>query len=177
MIWIMKLFGVLAGFAASAGIGPMRCGASLTELVAELGVPLDLGPTSGTSKPRRWPHRFCYGDVELLVCSCRLVDRVSISTWHDSPVEIPGELVPFEPYVTYAQLTGALDRPWERFVWVREEEPTVRTLSDDGVPVEFSFFTELGEIRLHKAYARAEPHDCPPIPPGQPDDGLGLIPR
>lgn len=59
---------VMAELAATGGIGVVRCGASLTDVAAVLGPPMDLGRIR---KRFRWPHRFCYETVEFAVCRCR----------------------------------------------------------------------------------------------------------
>ncbi|GAA2985769.1 hypothetical protein JCM13580A_02440 [Streptomyces drozdowiczii] len=81
----MTAIRILAEFGSSAAIGPMHCGASLSDIAAILGPPWDIGRVS---KRRRWPHLFSYGDAELCVCRCRRVTMISVQTWRKT-VELP----------------------------------------------------------------------------------------
>lgn len=172
----------MALFGATGRLGPLRCSAALADIAAVLGPPMDGGRVS---KRRRWPHRFLYESVELVVCRCRLVERIGVPTWHDDcriPGPQPGQWLSELQGMTFQRLTAALDAtgcPWQR-TYRSADQITVSTDPGD-VTVAFTFITreshagpDLPEPVLDKAHAWRRVHICPPIPPNQPDDGIGL---
>jgi hypothetical protein len=132
----------------------------------------------------RWPHWFGYGSVQLLVCSCRLVNLIIVPARH-TPCEIPGaragELHVVAP-MTYGEIVPAIEAAgsrWEpRDFAGLPEQRTVVTSADRG-RVSFVFATaddhgvSAADPMLDKIVASARPHDCPPVPAGQQDDGYG----
>ncbi|UJB40328.1 hypothetical protein [Streptomyces sp. A1-5] len=172
---------ILAEFAQTARIGPIGCGAALPELVAALGQPFVGDPVDSTS---RWPRWFGYGNLQLVVCRCRLVVQVIVPVWHGE-IEVPDArthaMVSHPSEVTYSQFTAALDAvgcdwrrgqdlPWQ---WTVESEV-------DGIRTEFVFVTTEGHDEppladpvLNKAVSSAF-HDCPPMTPDQEGDDFGV---
>ncbi|MFI9202904.1 hypothetical protein [Streptomyces sp. NPDC053048] len=171
---------VLAEFGLTAKIGPVGCHASLPELVEALGQPFIGDPVS---EGCRWPRWFGYGNLQLVVCSCRLVIQVIIPVWHGE-IEVPDAraqtMVSYPSEVTYSQFTAALDAAgcgWRR----GQDFPGQCTVETevDAVRTEFVFVTMedydgplLADPVLNKAVSSAF-HDCPPIPTGQESDGFG----
>ncbi|WP_377268666.1 hypothetical protein [Peterkaempfera sp. SMS 1(5)a] len=175
----------MAAFGATGTLGPLRCCAALSDIAAVLGPPMDGGRVS---KRHRWPHWFLYESVELVVCRCRLVERIGVPTWHNDcriPGPQPGAWLSELRGMTYQRLTTALDAtdcPWQ-LTYQTDDQITVSTDPGDAM-VAFTFITretydgpELPEPVLYKAHAWRRDHMCPPIPPNQPDDGIGLQPR
>ncbi|MFI6602749.1 hypothetical protein ACIBHX_41405 [Nonomuraea sp. NPDC050536] len=164
----------MAEFAATGGIGPLRCGASLTDLVAELGRPWDIGRVT---KHRRWPHLFSYGDVELCVCHCRTVTMISVQSWRD-PIELPDShsnmITPMRSSVTYEQITSALDAAACRWHPIPGQPSGQTALYTEPHGVNFVFRISESGALLEKAGTWISSHDCLPPPSGLPDDGLGL---
>ncbi|MBB4917463.1 hypothetical protein [Streptosporangium saharense] len=165
---------VMAGFGATGRIGPLRCGASLPDIAAVLGPPWD---SSRISKRTRWPHLFAYGDIELCVCRCRLIISFSIQTWHN-PIELlnprTNTITSFPGHMTYRQITEALDATncrWRPAPYQFPEGVYLQTIPSDVV---FTFRADdKDELLLENAAASINPHDCPPIPIGAPDDSYG----
>lgn len=101
----------MALFGATGRLGPLRCSAALADIAAVLGPPMDGGRVS---KRRRWPHRFLYESVELVVCRCRLVERIGVPTWHDDcriPGPQPGQWLSELQGMTFQRLTLLSTRP------------------------------------------------------------------
>ncbi|MBD0743889.1 hypothetical protein [Streptomyces sp. CBMA152] len=172
-------------FGRTGRLGALHGGAWLTEVAAVHGTPWTGGRVYDK---RRWPHWFGYGDVSLCVCGCRRIEMISIPTWHRKclvPGDRPDRLRRVPP-LTYGMIVPALDTAGVE--WHLDEYPglpqrTVVTEPVDG-RVEFVFTTEeycyesdreipLRTPVLNKIVAAAAPHECPPIPPGTPDDGWG----
>lgn len=76
----------LAALAATGKLGAVHVGVHLTEFVSAYGDPVALGRVS---KKRRWPHRFGYGDLEMVFCRCRTLTSFTIPTWRGE-LELPG---------------------------------------------------------------------------------------
>ncbi|KQV21692.1 MULTISPECIES: hypothetical protein [unclassified Kitasatospora] len=81
----MTALDVLTEFGRTGLIGPVGCRVPLPELAAALGPPWVGDPVD---KRWRWPHWFGYGDLQLVVCRCRLVTMVIVPAWHGE-VEYP----------------------------------------------------------------------------------------
>ncbi|WP_329030482.1 hypothetical protein [Streptomyces sp. NBC_01423] len=165
----------LAEFGSSAAIGPLRCGASLSDITAILGPPWDIGRVS---KRRRWPHLFSYGDAELCVCRCRRVTMISVQTWRET-VELPvlgtEKRATFTGPLTHSQITAELSTMGCRFNPVTLHQPPGQTaLQVEATGVTFTFRTEAGsEPLLTNAGHWSTTHTCPPHPTHAPDDGFG----
>lgn len=173
---------ILAEFGRTARIGPIGCNASLPELVEALGQPFIGDPVH---KKRRWPRWFGYGNLQLVVCRCRLVIQVIVPVWHGE-IEVPdagaNTLVSFPSEVAYSQFTAALDAAgcdWSR----GRDFPGQCTVETEvgGTRTGFVFVTAegydgppLADPKLNKAVSSAF-HDCPPITSGQEDDGFAAI--
>ncbi|MEW2293035.1 hypothetical protein ABZ719_10055 [Streptomyces sp. NPDC006743] len=112
----MQILDVLTGMAKTGRLGPVSIGAEWGDVTAVLGEAWDIG---ATSRRRRWPRLFAYGDLELSVCRCRKVSLISLQTWRDT-VELPPAAVggtgTFPVGLTYRDVVSALDDagcPWE----------------------------------------------------------------
>lgn len=167
---------VMADFGTTGRIGPLRCGASLPDIAAVLGPPWYSGRIS---KHTRWPHMFVYGDIELCVCRCRTVTSVSVQTWYD-PIELlntrTNTITSFPGRMTYWQIIGALDAAGCRWQPAPYQFPGGAYLQAVPSDVVFTFRTDdedEPEPLLENAAVSIDPHDCPPIPAGTPDDGYG----
>ncbi|WP_457031635.1 hypothetical protein [Kitasatospora sp. P5_F3] len=172
----MTALDVLTEFGRTGLIGPVGCRVPLPELAAALGPPWVGDPVD---KRRRWPHWFGYGDLQLVVCQCRLVTMVIVPAWHGE-VEYPvaGTFESELPLSTVLARLDALDVPWTRDDRI-DGQCTVLT-EPGGVTVSFCFTTRddydgplLADPVLNKVVSH-DPHDCPPIPAGTPDDGYGV---
>lgn len=167
---------VLVQFAATGAIGPLRCDGSLHEIAALLGAPRDLGRVS---KQHRWPHRFGYGDAELCACRCRRVQSIHVQTWRES-IELPPP-APGAPTVcsssrfTYAQVMAELRAAGCAVEPIMSQPPGQLAVRAARSGAELVFTTnDEAEPLLEKVGAWVAAHDCPPIPKGTSDDGLGL---
>ncbi|GAA2454058.1 hypothetical protein GCM10010388_49970 [Streptomyces mauvecolor] len=78
---------ILAEFGRTARIGPIGCNASLPELVEDLGQPFAGDRVYAKS---RWPRWFGYGNLQLVICPCRLMVAVS-SSFHGCSPMAPGQ--------------------------------------------------------------------------------------
>ncbi|GAA3424583.1 hypothetical protein GCM10018953_17660 [Streptosporangium nondiastaticum] len=165
----------MAGFGTTGRIGPLRCGASLPDIAAVLGPPWYSGRISERT---RWPHRFAYGDIELCVCRCRTVTSISVQTWHD-PIELlntrTNTITFLSGRMTYWQIIGALDAAGCRWRPTPYRFPGGAYLQTVPSDVVFTFRTDEDEPEplLENAAVTIDPHDCPSIPAGTPDDGYG----
>jgi hypothetical protein len=75
--------------------------------------------------------------------------------------------------LTFEQITTALHRAQCRWT-LHNDSPGSRTLRTQPAGAHFVFDTAVGPAPvLHAASVSGAQHQCPPIPPGQPDDGLG----
>jgi hypothetical protein len=169
----MNLLELLAKFGLTGQVGPIYPGAALTDLAARLGPPWDIGRIS---KRHRWPHLFSYGDIELVACRCRIVTHISIQT-HRQHIELPtlrGGMITIAPgQLTFEQIATALHKAQCRWT-LHNDSPGSRTLRTQPAGAHFVFDTAVGPAPvLHAASVFGAQHQCPPIPPGQPDDGLG----
>ncbi|MFE0700741.1 hypothetical protein [Streptomyces sp. NPDC058872] len=170
---------MLAEFGRTARIGPIGCNASLPELVAALGQPFIGDPVY---QGQRWPRWFGYGDLQLVVCECRLVVQVIVPVWRGE-VEVPDArtngMVSHPSEVTRSRFIAALDAEgcdWNRGLDL-PGQCTVET-EVDGIRTGFVFVTTeghegppLADPTLSKAVSSAF-HDCPPGTPDQ-EDGFG----
>jgi hypothetical protein len=168
-------------FAATGRLWHLYGGASLDELAEVIG---PAGAGGRVHHKRRWPRWFGYHDVQLCVCRCRRIEMIIVPAWH-RPCEVPGarpgvsHVVPAMPY---GQIVAAIESAG--CAWEPEDYPglasqcTVLTRPAGG-RVGFVFVTETGrglplpEPVLNKIVATPEPHVCPPVAPGTPDDGYG----
>jgi len=165
---------VLAAFGSTGRAGMLFPGARLREVAAAYGMPWDIGRIH---RRRRWPHLYSYGDVEFVVCRCRIITAVAVQTWRETmtwpPPTKPGQNITLPARPTFAQMVEALaavDCQWERL------EPsagqcTLRTLPQQ---VDFTFATDEGtEPVLHAASTWSQNHDCIPatdVAKAYPDD-------
>ncbi|NES29701.1 hypothetical protein GCE86_25665 [Micromonospora terminaliae] len=152
---------VLTEFGSTGRVGLLHRGAPLRELVAVHGVPWAIGRVD---RSRRWPHLYAYGDVEIVVCRCRLIASISVQTWRRT-LELPdplrpGQVVTLPARVTHRQLLDALAAAhcqWEPLQPI-EGQCGIRTLPQR---VEFTFVTDLGpEPLLDGAGSWWHAHDC-----------------
>lgn len=172
------LLAIMTELGCRGGIGTLRCGARLPELVTELGPPVDLGRVA---ERHRWPHRFGYDDLELAVCRCRIVTSLSMVVRDGVAPTIPRHAVESAAIPSFAQVVTALDTagcPWVPSARQLPGELTVHTEPAEGMRASFVFGTEddrgTDEPVLAKAGAWiTTAHDCPHVPAGTPDDGLG----
>ncbi|MBR7838605.1 hypothetical protein KDL01_35385 [Actinospica durhamensis] len=174
----MTVIDELVQFGLTGAVGPVRCGALLGEIAADLGAPLDLGRVG---KQRRWPHRFGYGDLELCACRCRRVLSLTVQTWREA-IELPRTgLGPGQWFVRYRERVGQSELMAAlRAAGCAVEEdarpvPGQVTLRALGSGVAFVFGTDHRERALLEcADVWGAGHDCPPVEPGMPEDGFGL---
>ena len=100
----------LAGVAKTGRLGPVFIGARWQDVTAAAGEPWDVG---ATSRQRKWPRLFAYGDLELSVCECRKVTLICIQTWRDV-VELPASIVggtgAFAAAISYSDVVSALEQ-------------------------------------------------------------------
>jgi hypothetical protein len=169
----MNLLELLAKFGLTGQVGPIYPGAILTDLATRLGPPWDIGRIS---KRHRWPHLFSYGDIQLVACRCRIVTHISIEV-HRQRIELPtlqGGMFTIAPgQLTFEQIATALHEAQCRWT-LHNDSPGSRTLRTQPAGAHFVFDTDVGPAPvLHAASVFGAQHQCPPIPPGQPDDGLG----
>jgi hypothetical protein len=152
---------VLAGFGSTERVGLLHPGAQLRHVAAVYGIPWDIGRID---KHRRWPHLYSYGDVEFVVCRCRIVTSVIVQTWRGT-VELPQDVHPGATIVLPARLTfdqvvdalGTASCSWEPLKPI-EGQCGVRTLP---LRVDFTFVTDDGpEPVLHGAGTWSLDHDC-----------------
>ncbi|WP_058041981.1 hypothetical protein [Streptomyces roseifaciens] len=181
----MALLDMMAEVGTTGGIGVLRCGAPLADIAAVLGPAEDLGRID---EPHLGSHRFFYGDVEFIVCRCRVVSAIHISTWYDRPLKLPvpgaNTVVSFPPRMTYRQVTSALDAigcPWRLDTRVPDTQVTVLTepaadswASFTFASIETSDDPALDEPRLYSVGAWTVLHECPPISVDPPDHNSGL---
>lgn len=166
---------ILAEFGSTAAIGPLRCGAELSDLAAALGPPWDIGRVS---KRRRWPHLFAYGDVELCVCHCRRVTMISVQTWRDTidlPVPATKSTATLSGPLTRTQVTDRLTAIGCCVNPVAAQQPPGQlVLGVESTGTTFTFRTEAGsEPLLVSAGHWISTHECTPQEAGAPDDGFG----
>ncbi|MEU8297654.1 hypothetical protein AB0C04_10245 [Micromonospora sp. NPDC048909] len=159
----MGALDVLAAFGSTGRVGLLHPGARLREVVADYGMPWDIGRVD---KRHRWPHLYSYGDVEFVVCRCRIITSVTVQTWRGT-VELPsqaqsGEVIALPSRLTFAQVADALAAAkcqWEQLK-PSEGQSVLRTLPQR---VDFTFVTDEGpEPVLHVAGTWAHDHDCIP---------------
>jgi hypothetical protein len=159
----MDVLDVLAEFGSTGRVGSLHLGADLQELVAVYGMPWDIGRIH---KQHRWPHLYSYGDVEFVVCRCRIVASITVPTWRgtlDLPrMKTATGAVTLPAQVTYSQVVDALTSAhceWEPL------QPTpgqqgLRT-QPQGQRIDFTFTTDAGpESLLHAAGTWYYAHEC-----------------
>ncbi|SCL37595.1 hypothetical protein GA0074692_4721 [Micromonospora pallida] len=159
----MDALDVLAEFGATGRVGLLRPGARLRGVAAAYGMPWDIGRIE---KRHRWPHLYSYGDVEFVLCRCRIITSVMVQTWRGT-VELPSEARPGEVIVlpsrlTFVQVADALAAAGCRWEPLRpiEGQCWLRTLPQR---VDFTFVTDDGpDPVLHGAGTWAHDHDCVP---------------
>ncbi|WP_346119697.1 hypothetical protein [Micromonospora coerulea] len=99
----MEALDVLAAFGSTGRVGLLHPGARLREVVAAYGMPWDIGRID---KRHRWSHLYSYGDVEFVVCRCRIITSVTVQTWRGT-VELPSQAQSGEVIALPARLTSA----------------------------------------------------------------------
>ncbi|MEH1166065.1 hypothetical protein V6V47_11840 [Micromonospora sp. CPCC 205539] len=159
----MEVLDVLAAFGSTGRVGLLHPGAHLRTVVSDYGLPWDIGRIDTR---RRWPHLYSYGDVEFVVCRCRIITSVTVQTWRRT-VELPSqaqssEVIALPARLTFAQVTDALAASscqWERLKPI-EGQRALRTLPQR---VDFTFITDDGpDPVLHVAGTWAHDHECMP---------------
>lgn len=159
----MEALNVLAAFGATGRVGLLHPGACLREVADAYGVPWDIGRIDTR---QRWPHLYSYGDVEFVVCRCRIITSVTVQTWRGL-VELPsqaqsGKSIALPARLTFTQVANALVAAhcqWERLTSI-EGQCGLRTLPQR---VDFTFVTDDGpDPVLHVAGTWAHEHDCMP---------------
>lgn len=159
----MEVLDILAAFGATGRVGLLHPGARLREAVAAYGMPWDIGRIN---RGHRWPHLYSYGDVEFVVCRCRIITSVMVQSWRGT-IELPsqaqsGKVIALATRLTFAQVIDALDTAkchWERL------KPIGGQCGLCTLPqrVDFTFVTDDGpEPVLHSAGTWAHDHDCMP---------------
>ncbi|MCO5994977.1 hypothetical protein [Actinoallomurus rhizosphaericola] len=103
----MDVLDVLVEFGSTGRVGSLHLGAGLHELAAVYGMPWDIGRID---ERHGWPCLYSYGDVEFVMCRCRIVASITVQTWRGT-LELPGEgadtsAVTLPALVTYSQLSG-----------------------------------------------------------------------
>jgi hypothetical protein len=178
---LMNPLKLLAQFGLTGQIGPIYPGVLLTDLATRLGPPWDIGRIS---KRNRWPHLFAYGDVEVVACRCRTVTHISIQVHRCWSSELGNSLLLPAPaggmhtlapgQLTFEQVTASLDGARCRWRLHDHDLPDQPTLRTEPVDAWFVFVTKQGSAPvLYSASVSGASHECPPVPPGRPDDGLG----
>ncbi|WP_410819021.1 hypothetical protein [Micromonospora sp. 050-3] len=159
----MEALDVLAAFGSTGRVGLLHPGARLRTVVGDYGMPWDIGRIN---LRHRWPHLYSYGDVELVVCRCRIITSVTVQTWRRT-VELPShaqsdKAIVLPARLTFTQVTGALAAlgcQWELLKPI-EGQSALRTLPQR---VEFTFETDDGpDPVLHVAGTWAHDHECMP---------------
>jgi hypothetical protein len=162
----------LAEFGLTGRVGLLHRGASLRDLASAYGPPWDIGRIRSRN---RWPHLYSYGDVELVMCRCRLVASISVPTWRDTvqlPPPGPGAPRTVPARVTYAQVVDALAAvgcPWEPLPEL-EGQCGLRT---EPERIDFTFVIDGPQPVLYGAASSSYAHEC--LPPAEvaarfPDD-------
>jgi hypothetical protein len=159
----MDVFDVLTEFGSMGRVGSLHLGADLREPVTVYGMPWDIGRIDNR---QRWPHLYSYGDVEFVVCRCRIVASITVPTWRGT-LELPrmktaANAVTLPAEVTYNQVTDALTAahcPWEPL------PPIPGRLALRTRPgrrrIDFTFTTDAGpEPLLHGAGTWYHAHEC-----------------
>ncbi|MFI6895039.1 hypothetical protein ACIBM4_13070 [Streptomyces sp. NPDC050256] len=112
----MEILDVLATMAKTGRLGPAFSGADWHDVTDAFGEPFEIRTTS---RRRKWPRLFGYGDLELSVCRCRKVSLICVQTWRDVvelPASVAGGTDTFPSGLRYADVVSALDRAgcsWE----------------------------------------------------------------
>ncbi|MER8186002.1 hypothetical protein [Kitasatospora sp. NPDC094015] len=167
----MTIPSALATFAATAAVGPVRCGAQLGEPARLLGPPHSIGRVG---KRRRWPHLFAFGDLELCVCRCRLVTSVCVQTWRDT-IDLPGAPGALAGRPTLTELTATLAAAGVAPAPLPHRDPPGQLtlqVPSSGVTLVFRTRPDADPV-LESAGAWAPPHRCAPLAGGAMDDGFG----
>lgn len=182
----------LTRFAATGRLGDFHVGARLYDLVAAKGEPEWSGRVHDD---RPWPHWYGYGDLQIVFCECRALERMYVPTWHRE-LEVPGlgrdaaRIV--RTRVTEPRLTAEFTRAgleWQTQTY--ENLPDQRTLLTEPVPgimTGFLFAPPVADDEgndddgnpvgpdwvLYKASTAAlGRHDCPEAGSVRPRDGYG----
>jgi hypothetical protein len=159
----MDVLDVLVEFGSTGRVGSLHLGADLQELVAVYGMPWGVGRIG---KHHRWPHLYSYGDVEFVVCRCRIVASITVPTWRGA-LELPRakaatSAVTLPAQVSYSQVADALTAahcPWEPL----QPIPGQRGLRTQPKRqrIDFTFTTDAGpEPLLHGAGTWYYAHEC-----------------
>jgi len=165
---IVSILDVLAGVAKTGRLGPVFIGARWQDVTAAAGEPWDIG---ATSRQRKWPRLFAYGDLELSVCECRKVTLICIQTWRDV-VELPASIVggtgAFAAAISYSDVVSALERSgcdWQPYPALTFEGQC----SIVAVPSAMTFTFEIddgGEPVLNIAGLPGDGHACAELSAG-----------
>lgn len=159
----MDVLDVLAEFGSNGRVGLLHLGADLQGLLAVYGMPRDIGRIH---KHHRWPHLYSYGDVEFVVCRCRVVASITVPTWRGT-LELPRmktatSAVTLPAQVTYSQVADALTAghcPWEPLQPIPGQHG-LRT-QPQRQRIDFTFTTDTGpEPLLHDAGTWYFAHEC-----------------
>ncbi|SEM39683.1 hypothetical protein [Streptacidiphilus jiangxiensis] len=79
---------LLVELARTDRIDGIGCRASLAELADRHGPAGEGGPVHERS---RWPRWFGYGNLQLEVCRCRVVEMMVVPVWHGQVLDHPAE--------------------------------------------------------------------------------------
>jgi hypothetical protein len=71
----MDVLDVVSEFGSTGRVESLHLGADLLALVAVYGIPWDIGRID---KRQRWPYLYSYGDVEFVVCRCRIIASITV---------------------------------------------------------------------------------------------------
>lgn len=179
----------LTRFAATGRLGDFHVGAHLYDLVAAKGEPAWSGRVHEES---RWPHWYGYGDLQIVFCECRVLERMYVPTWH-AELEVPGlgrdTAYVVRTRVTEPRLTAAFTRAglvWQTQTYANlPDQRTLVTEPAPGIMTGFLFAPPVpdddgdgartgADWVLHKAStAVLRGHDCPDPGRVRPDDGYG----
>ncbi|MEU9202090.1 hypothetical protein [Streptomyces sp. NPDC048332] len=158
----MEILDVLATMAKTGRLGPAFAGADWHEVTEAFGEPWEIGTTS---RRRKWPRLFGYGDLELSVCRCRKVSIICVQTWRDV-VELPPSVAAgtdtFPSGLTYADVVSALDRAgcdWEPCPSLTFGDQRTLVVTSTGASLTFGI-PEGGEPVLHGVGLPGDGHDC-----------------
>ncbi|MEU9033995.1 hypothetical protein AB0D45_03670 [Streptomyces sp. NPDC048352] len=165
----MEILDVLTSMAKTGRLGPVFSGADWNDVTAALGEPWDIGTTS---RNRKWPRLFAYGDLELSVCRCRKVSLVCVQTWREV-VELPpsavGRTGAFPAGLRHADVVSALDKAgcsWEPYPPLTFGDQCSLVAIPSGA--NFTFEIPQGEEPvLNVMSLPGDGHDCSARPAGR----------
>ncbi|MFZ3495261.1 hypothetical protein ACODT5_18905 [Streptomyces sp. 5.8] len=183
----------LTRFAATGRLGDFHVGAHLYDLVAAKGEP-EWSDRVDEESP--WPHWYCYGDLQIVFCECRLLERMYVPAWH-AELEVQGTgrdaAYTVRTRVTEPELTAAFTRAglvWQTLTYANlPDQRTLVTEPTPGAMTGFLFAPPAGDDDgrpegpqaakgadwvLYKASTAVLcDHACPDPAGFRPDDGYG----